>query len=377
MSGNLVDLGQLAGQSCTTEQLDEPGRAASDATDRPASLLLADHTTLHVGGPADDWVVATTQAELVAAVTAADRAGTPVLVLSGGSNLVVGDGGFAGTVVQVATSGFTADVSDCGGALVTVEAGQDWDGFVAHAVAQSWVGIEALSGIPGAVGSTPIQNVSAYGQEVSATIVRVRTLDRATGEFKTFMVDQCEFDYRHSRFKAEPDRYVVLQVVFQFTLGDLSAPIRYAELARFLGVEVGQRAPMDQVRQAVLTIRAGKGMVVDAEDHDTWSAGSFFTNPLLSPEQAATLPEQAPRYVQPDQRVKTSAAWLIEQAGFGKGYGSGPATLSTKHTLAITNRGQATAADVMALAREVRDGVEQVFGVRLVNEPVLVNCALG
>lgn len=369
----LVDLGTEPTESCTTEQVELDGAAAARPT---AGRLLADHTTMRVGGPARSWVVAHTEAELVSAVRAADAAAEPVLLLSGGSNLVVGDRGFDGTVIQVATSGISADVSACGGALVTVEAGHDWDAFVAEAVAQQWIGIESLSGVPGAVGSTPIQNVGAYGSEVSATIARVRTLDRSTGEFRTFMVGDCDFGYRSSRFKAEPDRYVVLQVVFQFELGELSAPIKYAELASRLGVAPGERAPLAQVRDTVLAIRASKGMVLDPSDHDTWSAGSFFTNPLLSPEQADALPPEAPRFAQPDGTIKTSAAWLIDHAGFAKGYGSGPARLSTKHTLAITNRGDATAEDVLTLAREVRDGVEHRFGVRLVNEPVLVNCRL-
>jgi UDP-N-acetylmuramate dehydrogenase len=349
---------------------------------------LRDHTTLRLGGPGGEWVRATTEADLVAAVADADAAGTPVLVLAGGSNLVVADEGFDGRVVQVATSGVRADtdtcdvdaLAQCGGVGLTVAAGEDWDALVAYAVAQGWAGIEALSGIPGAVGATPIQNVGAYGQDVSQTIARVRTWDRVDRTQRTFAAADCGFGYRHSRFKAEPGRYLVLEVMFQLRQGDLSEPVAYAELARRLGVEAGQRAPLPAVRDAVLALRSGKGMVLDPDDHDTWSAGSFFTNPFLTPAQAAALPEAAPRWEQPDGTVKSSAAWLIEQAGFGRGWTSAEAgdrvSLSTKHTLALTNRGGATTGELLTLARAVRDGVESRFGVRLVNEPVTVGCAL-
>ncbi|MFT4164093.1 MAG: UDP-N-acetylmuramate dehydrogenase [Microlunatus sp.] len=339
---------------------------------------LAEFTTLRVGGPARTLITADTEAELIAAVRVADEAGDPVLVLGGGSNVLIGDQGFDGTVVRIATRGIDADVSACSGATVRVAAGEDWDGFVARSVEQEWSGIEALSGIPGLVGATPIQNVGAYGSEVSQTIAGVRTWDRVERRQATFSVADCGFGYRWSRFKAEPDRYLVLEVTFQFSLGSLSAPVRYAELARTLGVAVGTRAPAAAVRKAVLQLRAGKGMVLDAADHDTWSAGSFFTNPILTSAEATQLPPEAPRYGQPDGRVKTSAAWLIEHAGFGKGFGArigtGRATLSGKHTLAVTNRGSASADDVLTLARAVRAGVEQRFGIALVPEPVLVGC---
>ena len=344
------------------------------------SELLREHTTLRLGGPAATWVEATTEADLVRAVADADAAGTPVLVLGGGSNIVVADEGFPGTVVHVATRGVVSDADSCdgglcGGVLVRVAAGERWDDLVARAVAADWVGVEALSGIPGAVGATPIQNVGAYGQEVADTVASVRTWDRVDRTQRTFAVADCGFGYRTSRFKAEPGRYLVLEVTFQLTHGSLGAPVGYAELARTLGVEVGRRAPMAAVREAVLGLRRGKGMVLDAADHDTWSAGSFFTNPLLTQAQAAGLPADAPRWAQDDGTVKTSAAWLIEHAGFTKGHG-GRAAVSGKHTLALTNRGAASTADLLGLAREVRDGVEQVFGVRLVNEPVLVGCRL-
>ncbi|MGI9155696.1 MAG: UDP-N-acetylmuramate dehydrogenase [Marmoricola sp.] len=338
---------------------------------------LSDLTTLRLGGPADHLVTATTEAELVEAVSRADTDGTPLLVLGGGSNVVVADDGFRGTVVHVATRGLTEDTDACSGATVTVAAGEPWDDVVRAAVEHGWVGIEALSGIPGSTGATPIQNVGAYGQEIAQTVARVRTWDRHETRICTFAAADCGFGYRTSRFKAEPGRFVVLSVTFQLPIGDLGVPVTYAELARVLGFEIGSRAPLAEVREAVLALRRAKGMVLDPADHDTWSAGSFFTNPVVS---ADAVPEQAPRWPQPDapegSRVKTSAAWLIEQAGFGKGYGAGQARLSGKHTLALTNRGAASTSDLLALAAELRAGVRERFGIELVNEPVLVGCAL-
>ncbi|GAB2772300.1 UDP-N-acetylmuramate dehydrogenase [Nocardioides salsibiostraticola] len=342
---------------------------------------LADHTTLRLGGPAEDFAVATTEADLIAAVTAADDAAQPMLLLGGGSNVVIGDEGFDGTVVKIASSGVTPDEAGadatCGGVMVRVAAGEEWDALVASAAARGWVGIEALSGIPGQVGSTPIQNVGAYGQEVSQTIASVRTWDRREGRVRTFANADCDFGYRTSRFKAEPNRYVVLEVVFQFRQGDLGAPVAYAELARSLGIEQGERAPLAQVRDTVLGLRRGKGMVLDADDHDTWSAGSFFTNPIVAAER---VPSGAPSWpITGSSEVKTSAAWLIEHAGFAKGYAvtqGSPASLSTKHTLALTNRGDARTQDLLELARAIQDGVSEAYEIRLVNEPVLVGCAL-
>ena len=334
--------------------------------------VLADHTTLRLGGPADEWVTVTSEADLASALDT----DLPVLVLGGGSNLVVADEGFRGRVVEIATRGVAPDVEDgvsCGGVMVTVAAGESWDGFVATAVERGWVGVEALSGIPGSVGATPIQNVGAYGQEVSQTIASVRVWDRTLRGVRTFANADCHFGYRTSRFKAGPDRHVVLSVTFQLRQGTLGEPVAYAELARTLGVAPGERAPLADVRRAVLALRSGKGMVLDPADHDTWSAGSFFTNPVVSPE---AVPEGAPAWPQSDGTVKTSAAWLIEHAGFAKGHGTDRASLSTKHTLALTNRGGASTSDLLALAREVRDGVEARFGIRLVNEPVLVGCEL-
>lgn len=338
--------------------------------------LLAHHTTLRVGGPARQMITIDTEAELVETVRSLDARGEPLLILGGGSNLLVGDSGFEGTVIKIATRGIDEDTAACSGAVITVAAGEPWDPLVGDAIERGWSGVEAMSGIPGLVGATPIQNVGAYGAEVSELISMVRTLDRATGHRKTLFPVECGFGYRTSRFKSDPGRFVVLSVTFQLRLGSMSQPIRYPELARVLGIEVGQRAPASEVRQAVLALRTAKGMVLTEDDHDTWSAGSFFTNPIMSSAQADTLPADAPRFHHSDGMIKTSAAWLIERAGFGKGYGNGAARLSSKHTLALTNRGGATAADLLRLAREIRAGVAEKFGIELVPEPVLVGCEL-
>ncbi|MFF1530560.1 UDP-N-acetylmuramate dehydrogenase [Cellulomonas sp. NPDC058312] len=351
-------------------------------------------TTLGVGGPAGQLVETSTEAELVDAVRAADADGTPLLVLGGGSNLLVADAGFDGVVVRDARRDITTpDHSACAGVTLTAVAGAVWDEVVAHAAAHRLKGVEALSGIPGSVGATPVQNVGAYGQDVAQTISTVRVWDRQRGKVRTLPLVDLQFGYRTSLLKrsmrALPDdadpgapwyptpRYVVLDVTFQLRVAQLSEPIAYPELARELGVAVGERALLPDVRAAVLALRGRKGMVLDAADPDTRSAGSFFTNPVLTTDDAAALPEGAPRFPAGDGLVKSSAAWLIEHAGFGKGYGlPGPAALSTKHTLAVTNRGGATTGDVLALARTVRDGVAQQFGITLEPEPVLVGTAL-
>ena len=356
--------------------------------------LLSSLTTLAVGGPARNYVEATTEAEIIAAVKAADDAGDSLLILGGGSNLVLSDDGFAGTVLKIASQGFVANSEDsCGGASVVVQAGHNWDDFVHQTVLHAWSGLEALSGIPGSAGATPVQNVGAYGSEVAETIASVRTWDREKNAVHTFTSSELKFGYRDSFLKATTvngsPRYVVLTVEFQLLLGRMSAPVKYAELARRLDVEVGKRANSLELRRTVLALRASKGMVLDQADRDTFSTGSFFTNPIVSAEIAATLPESAPRWPV-GNLVKLSAAWLIEHAGFSKGFGlageltnaqndagtSPRASLSTKHTLAITNRGGASTEDVLTIAREVRDGVVREFGITLVPEPVLVGCAL-
>ena len=336
---------------------------------------LANHTTFRLGGPARRFVEATTEQQLIDTVADCDSRGEPVLVLGGGSNVLIADEGFDGTVVKVATRGVRAEVGDCSGAQLEVAAGEVWDDLVARAVAAQWSGMETLSGIPGSVGAVPIQNVGAYGAEVATLIQRVRTWDRAEGAIRTFAAAECGFGYRDSRFKREKGRHLVLRVDFQLPLGELGQPVRYPELARALGVAVGQRAPAARVRETVLAIRRRKGMVLDANDHDTWSAGSFFTNPILTPGQAASLPAEAPRFPA-GEGVKTSAAWLIQHAGYPAGHGSGPARLSTRHVLALTNRGCATTADVLALAREIRDGVRERFGITLVPEVNLVGVSI-
>lgn len=347
--------------------------AVPAAERRETAPRLAELTTLRLGGPADDLVEATSEAELVEAVASADEAGTPVLVVGGGSNLVVADAGVPGRVVVARSRGVHVESDLCGGAYVEVAAGEPWDALVEQAVSGGWIGFEALSGIPGTTGATPIQNVGAYGQEISQTLARVRTWDRRRGTVRTFAAADCGFGYRTSRFKTEPGRFVVLAVTFQLGLGELGTPVRYPELARALGVEVGERAPMPAVREAALALRAGKAMVLDPEDHDTWSTGSFFTNPIVPVDQ---VPEGAPSWPAGDGRAKTSAAWLIEHAGFAKGHGTGAVRVSSRHTLALTNRGGATTAELLDLAREIRDGVHARFGIALEPEPVLVGCEL-
>src|SRR3954468_7585037 len=343
----------------------------------PVSRRLAELTTLRLGGPAARFVEARDEDAIVAAVRSADAAGEPLLLLAGGSNVVVADEGFPGTVVHLLSRG----VEPTAHGRVTVQAGEPWDDFVAAAVDRGVAGIECLSGIPGSVGATPIQNVGAYGQEVAETIASVRVHDRHHDATLDLGPEDCGFAYRSSRFKREPGRWVVLSVSFALHPAEQSAPIRYAELARALGVELGERAPLGDVRDAVLTLRRGKGMVIDPGDPDSVSAGSFFTNPILEAGAFEALEaragERPPAWPEPDGRTKTSAAWLIERAGFHRGYGD-PETIaiSSKHTLALTNRGGGTARHLVALAREIAGGVRERFGVRLVNEPVLVGLSL-
>ena len=333
---------------------------------------LAPLTTLRLGGPAATLVEATTAEEIAAAVRGADG---PVLLIGGGSNLVLSDDGWPGTVVLIRSRGIAVE-ADGDTRTLTVEAGEPWDGLVARAVAEGWAGIEALSGIPGLVGATPVQNVGAYGQEVAETITRVEVYDRVARASRQLSPAGCRFGYRDSLFK-HTDRYVVLRVVFALAAGEKSAPLRYAELAR----TVGEVAPLGDVREAVLALRRGKGMVVDPADPDTWSAGSFFTNPVLDPAAVTAFEARLERGTAypswpAGEGRKLSAAWLIDRAGFAKGYGAGPVRISTKHTLALTNRGGGRAADLVALAREVRDGVATRFGVELRPEPRLVGLAL-
>ncbi|GIH29176.1 UDP-N-acetylenolpyruvoylglucosamine reductase [Acrocarpospora phusangensis] len=344
--------------------------------ERLGGVGLAAYTTLRLGGTAGAFVAAGSEEELVEVVAAADRAGEPVLVLGGGSNLVVGDDGFAGLVVKVVSAGVEIEA----GGRVTVQAGEDWDGLVARCVGEGLSGVECLSGIPGLVGSTPIQNVGAYGQEVAQTISSVRVYDRVARETLDMPAEACGFAYRDSVFKGEPGRHLVLAVTYDLAESGLSGPVAYQELARALGVELGARVPLAEARAAVLGLRRGKGMVLDAGDPDTISAGSFFTNAILDAGEVEELELRAPgfpRWDMADGKVKVPAAWLIENAGFPKGYERGSVRISTKHTLALTNpTGKASAAELLALAREVRDGVREKFGVTLVNEPVMVGVSL-
>jgi UDP-N-acetylmuramate dehydrogenase len=318
---------------------------------------LSELTTLRVGGPARLLVEATTEDELVAAVEAHPGA----LLLGGGSNVVPPDEG-VDEVVLIRTRGMERDGTD-----LVVQAGEDWDALVATTLEHGHVGLEALSGIPGTVGASPIQNVGAYGSEVASVVVAVRVLDRRTGLVSELPAAECGFRYRRSAFKDDPGRWVVLAVRFRLPLGGRSTPIRYAELARALGVSLGDTAPAPEVRDAVLALRRSKGMVLDPADPDSVSAGSFFTNPVVD-----SAPDGAPSWPEANGRVKVSAAWLIEESGFGKGWGEGRVGLSTKHALAMVNRGGATTAQLLAAARQVRDGVRARFGIVLVPEPVVV-----
>jgi UDP-N-acetylmuramate dehydrogenase len=378
--------------------------------DTPApAVLLADYTTLGLGGPAGTFVSAGTEADLIGAVRAADAAGDPVLLIGGGSNLVISDAGFPGTVIHVNTRGLRrADPGDgaAGGRAravdVTVAAGEDWDDVVAATVADGLAGLEPLSGIPGRAGATPIQNVGAYGREVAEVITAVRVYDRQDGQVKVIPNEGCHFSYRSSLFKsgrpeslvsrpgapagrAAQPRYVVLDATFRLARQPQSAPVRYAELAAELGLGLGEQAGTGEVRAAVVKIRARKGMVLSPGDPDTRSAGSFFTNPVIDVAGLARVESAAaargagpvPRFPAGEGLVKVPAAWLIEHAGFAKGYGApSPARVSSKHTLALVNAGDATAADLLALAREIVGGVCAAYGVTLTPEPILVGLTL-
>ncbi len=360
---------------------------ASDAGSRFAgarvaeAVPLAPLTTLRVGPVARRLITCTSSEQVVAVLAELDSASRgPVLVFAGGSNLVIADDLTDLTAVQLATRGITVD-----GNLVRAEAGAVWDDVVLASIEHGLGGLECLSGIPGSAGATPVQNVGAYGAEVSDTITRVRVLDRGSGAARWIPGGELGFGYRTSMFKragAKQVPAVVLEVEFALDDSGRSAPLRYGELTTALNAANGERAEPGAVREAVLALRARKGMVLDAADYDTWSVGSFFTNPVVAPEVYESLAGRTdgpvPNYPAPDG-VKLAAGWLVEHAGFGKGYPddpSAPCRLSTKHALALTNRGNASTADVMALARAVRDGVRDVFGITLEPEPVLLGCGL-
>ncbi len=338
-------------------------------------VALRGLTTLGVGGPCRRVLTALDDAEVAEALRRCAAEEEPVLVVGAGSNLVVADSGFAGTVLRLASRGVTVSADGADHVQLEVAAGEPWDDLVERSLTEGWSGFEALSGIPGLVGATPVQNVGAYGQDIAQTVLAVRAYDRERDVVVDLTGQECGFGYRTSRFKGV-DRWVVLGVTYRLERSVMSAPVSYAELARTLGSSVGRGVPTTAVRAAVLGLRRSKGMVLDPSDHDTTSVGSFFTNPVLSANASDLLPPDAPRFTQSDGRVKTSAAWLIERAGFPRGYGHGDARISSKHTLALTNRGSATATEVLALAREIRDGVRRAFDVELVAEPRLVGCAL-
>jgi UDP-N-acetylmuramate dehydrogenase len=331
---------------------------------------LSQYTSLRVGGPATKIVQVSTEAQIIAAIEEAGD--TPILILGGGTNVLIADKGFEGTVIRISNNSVQSEVDACSGATLTIGAGEDWDTFVQTTIANGFAGLETLSGIPGTVGASPIQNIGAYGHEVSEFITRVRTYDRQEKALKTFTNSECQFSYRNSLFKSHPGRYVVLDVQFQLRRGEYSDPITYLELAKKLGVQPGDKATVVATREAVLELRASKGMLLSPDDHDSWSAGSFFTNPIISQQAADGLPDAAPKWPLNDGRVKISAAWLIENAGMHKGDEVGGARISTKHVLALTNSGDATASDIAELAKRARDQVKEIFGITLEAEVNLI-----
>lgn len=347
---------------------------------RAVGVLLAPFTTLRVGGSAAQFVEVATDDEFVAAVADADDRRQPLLLIAGGSNLVIGDNEFPGLVVRIRTRGIDINpVPNRDEVFVRVAAGEPWDRLVAQLVSDGYSGVEALSGIPGSTGATPVQNVGAYGRDVADVIDSVEVFDRHTGTRESFVAADCEFTYRNSIFKRNPDRWLILAVTFRLAEREESAPVQYAELAKALGIAPGDTTKPIQVRREVMNVRRRKGMLLDIDDHDCWSAGSFFTNPIVAREVANALPEAAPRWPTENGYVKLSAAWLIEHSGFERGFSTGGnshVSLSHKHTLAITNRGGATAADVVELARTIRDGVLERTGVELTPEPRLIGCSI-
>jgi UDP-N-acetylmuramate dehydrogenase len=335
---------------------------------------LSDYTSLRIGGPAKNFIEVSSEKEIIEAIESAGD--TPILIMGGGTNILVSDEGFAGTVIRISNNKIEEEVDACSGATLTIGAGENWDEFVKTTVARGFAGLETLSGIPGTVGAAPIQNIGAYGHEVSEFITRVRTYDRQTKSLRTFTNQECEFSYRNSHFKAHPGRYVVLEVAFQLRIGEMTTAITYSDLAAALGIAVGDKAPIHTCREKVLKLRASKGMLLSESDHDSWSAGSFFTNPIVSAEIAAKLPTDAPRWPQLDGRIKTSAAWLIEHSGITKGQSIGGARISTKHVLALTNSGGAKASEIAALAKLAQEKVYETFSISLEPEVNLVGLNL-
>ena len=326
---------------------------------------LAELTTLRVGGEAREFFRASNEKELIELVASADSAGIPLLILGGGSNILVSDSGFDGRVIKIETKGIEEASDACSGGFITVQAGEEWDSFVTWSIHNGFVGLETLAGIPGTVGAAPIQNIGAYGHEISEVVARVRTFDRRAQEVKTFAVGECGFGYRTSRFKEESNRYLILDLSFQMKQGEKSLPIQYKELADHLEISLGERAPLRDLHDAVLWIRRNKGMILDPSDRDTYSAGSFFTNPIID---ASRVPAGAASWPMNDGRVKVSAAWLIENAGIKKGMLHGGAGISTKHVLAITNQASATAQEIHDLAIRCKEAVKDRFDIELESE---------
>jgi UDP-N-acetylmuramate dehydrogenase len=335
---------------------------------------LRDYTSLRVGGEATRFVEVSSEEEIIAAIEVAGD--SPILIIGGGTNILVADSGFDGTVIRVSNNKTESEIDACSGATLTIGAGADWDRFVASTITRGFAGLETLSAIPGTVGAAPIQNIGAYGHEVSEFITQVRTYDRQNKAIKTFTNSECEFEYRNSIFKKNPGRYIVISVQFQLRIGQESTPITYLELAKKLGINPGEKALVTDTRDAVIKLRRSKGMVLDRNDRDSWSAGSFFTNPIVTTEVAATLPADAPRWPTSNGLVKISAAWLIENSGNRKGDTNGGAKISSKHVLALTNAGNATAEDLCTLARQVQMSVRKTFEIELTPEVNLVGVKL-
>ena len=341
---------------------------------------LARHTSLELGGHARYFAEVETEEEVRDLLLWARESDERVVVLAGGSNVVFSDEGYPGLVLRIANRGIR--VKERGDeVLVTAAAGESWDRFVELAVERDWAGLECLSGIPGSVGATPVQNVGAYGQEVSESLFAVRVLDRSNLETLELLADECDFAYRNSLFRRSPDRFVVLEVDFLLRPGG-RASLRYPELVAKLENGEGG-ASLREVRRAVLKLRRKKSMVLDPQDPNRRSAGSFFLNPLLSTEEAEAVarravqlaaidrPDEMPRFETSDG-VKIPAAWLIQRAGFEKGLRRGPVGVSSRHSLALVHHGGGRTADLLALAEEIRDGVWNAFGVKLRPEPVFL-----
>jgi UDP-N-acetylmuramate dehydrogenase len=332
------------------------------------NVPLAPFTTIGIGGPAKLFVRASTVDEVREVIAWASDSGEALFVLAGGSNLLIADEGFNGVVMQIALRGITVESVDPTSAIVRVAAGEPWDDFVAMAVGNRWAGVECLSGIPGSTGATPIQNVGAYGQEVSETIIRVEVLERDTGRVITLTNWDCVFSYRNSIFKAAAkDRYIVLGVTFRLE-PDGAPAIRYPELQKLVGAD----ADLQEVRDAVIAVRRRKAMVIDPSDPDTRSDGSFFMNPIIARAELDALAHRDMPHFPSGDQVKLSAAWLIEHAGFYKGWTHDHVGLSSKHTLAIVNRGGGTAQEVLELMRLIQSKVREAFGVELHPEPNFV-----